>query len=43
MGVARYLPDGSLVVVNNARAFVDYLLSDAGQAVVTQVGYYPVR
>ena len=26
-----------------AKAFVDYVLSDAGQAVVTEVGYFPIR
>lgn len=33
----RTAPEGAL------KEFVDYVLSDSGQAVVTQVGYYPVR
>jgi phosphate transport system substrate-binding protein len=34
---ARTKPSGK------AKAFVDYVLSDAGQGVVTEVGYFPVR
>ena len=26
-----------------AKAFIDFCLSDEGQAIVTQVGYFPVK
>ena len=33
----RKAPEGDM------KAFVDYVLSDEGQSVVTDVGYYPIR
>jgi phosphate transport system substrate-binding protein len=33
----RREPEGAV------KAFIDWALSDAGQALVTEVGYYPIR